>query len=333
MTETLEQDVVETKKPLSLKKQKAELAELYLSFLDSKKDGVLGTAAGMWMSLNPLKETAKKYLLSQDKKKWFFEKLTDNVKNVLIKKVSKDSKLNLEYDTKELDSMRRILEQADTQEKLETLKKQIEAWKMPTELSDTGTIKTDVSDNKESSKTIPFVAPVLAATMLTPTLKAIREKIEIHEDFANIKEIKNADGKKILECTAETPYINLKALDDLLAFADAFYQKTGQALTLNSAYRTIDHQKKLKATNQVPTAEPGESGHNLGLSIDIEKNDKNEKAVGWLQGFRELAKQYNFNPIKSEDWHFDHDVLPKPDERLAIAQSLDHEFQEERLAA
>jgi hypothetical protein len=69
------------------------------------------------------------------------------------------------------------------------------------------------------------------------------------------------------------------------------------------------------------------------LSIDIEKTDKKEKALGGLQGFRDLAKQYHFNPIKSEDWHFDHETLPKSTERLDLAQSLDKKFQEERLAA
>gem|GEM_PF-4768117 len=45
--------------------------------------------------------------------------------------------------------------------------------------------------------------------------------------------------------------------------ADAFFKKTGKPLSLNSVYRTIDHQKKLKKKNTVPTAEPGKSGHNL----------------------------------------------------------------------
>ena len=68
--------------------------------------------------------------------------------------------------------------------------------------------------------------------------------------------MKNAEGHVILECTAKTPFINIKALDDVLALADDFFKTTGQPLSLNSVYRTIDHQKKLKRKNTVPTAEP-----------------------------------------------------------------------------
>ena len=333
MSETIEHQS-EEKKNLSLDEQKAELAELYLSFLDSKKDTIVGNIATLWIAVNPLKEKAKAYLLAQDKqkKKWLFENITDRVKDTLIKKASKQGKLDLEYNRKDLDSMKTLLKQASTPAQLADLKQQIEEGKNPSELSSSVVTPAPV-ENPAISPAKIATEVVAWAVILSPALKAIREKIEIHEDFANIKEIKNADGKKILECTAETPYINVKALDDLLAFADAFYQKTGQALSLNSAYRTIEHQKKLKANNKAPTAEPGESWHNLGLSIDVEKNDKNEKAVGGLQGFRELAKQYHFNPIKSEDWHFDHDVLPKTDDRLEMAKSLDTEFQEEKLAA
>ena len=331
---TIEQQP-EEKKDLSLDEQKAELAELYLDFL--KKDTLLGGAASLWIKLDPLKikKKAKNYILSVDKpqKKWLIENIKDKVSNIFINKVAKDS----EYRRADLDKMKSLIKLAgDNKEKLEKMKGQIQNGEMPSldESDKTSQVKNNSSVEKSSVSSTKIATEMVAwVVVLSPALKAIREKIEIHEDFANIKEVKNADGKKILECTAETPYINVKALDDLLAFADAFYQKTGQALSLNSAYRTIEHQKKLKANNKAPTAEAGESGHNLGLSIDIEKNDKNEKAVGWLQGFRELAKQYHFNPIKSEDWHFDHDVLPKPDDRLAMAKSLDTEFQEEKLAA
>jgi hypothetical protein len=45
----------------------------------------------------------------------------------LIKKVSKDSKLDLEYDRQQLDSMKTLLKQAETPEQLSLLKKQIES--------------------------------------------------------------------------------------------------------------------------------------------------------------------------------------------------------------
>ena len=67
--------------------------------------------------------------------------------------------------------------------------------------------------------------------------------------------------------------------------------------------------------------------------MDINDGDRYEKAIGGIQGFRDLAKQYHFNPIQSEDWHFDHETLPKSTERLHLAQSMNQEFTDERLSA
>jgi LAS superfamily LD-carboxypeptidase LdcB len=108
-----------------------------------------------------------------------------------------------------------------------------------------------------------------------------------------------------------------------------FYQKTGQSLSINSAYRTLDHQKKMDAkdkNNQVAT--PWYSGHNAGYSIDIHNGDRYATALWGIQWFQELAKKCNFTPLKGEDWHFDHRSLPKAEDRLEIAQALDKEYRE-----
>lgn len=312
----------------NLEIEREAAVDTYLDREDWKKKGI-----------NLVREETKKDLMAT-KEKWIFGKLWDNLKQAAFKNVA--TKLDIqvvEYNRIELRMLKDLLKKAETKQQLDFLKQQISAGKNIADITldkDTSPSQSPVDSSSRSpsvsSSEALIVAPSTVA--LSSELQKIRETIEVKKSFAKIKKVKNADGKVILECTAKTPYINEKALNDVLWLADAFFKKTGKPLSLNSVYRTIDHQKELKKKNTVPTAEPGKSWHNLGLSMDINDGDRYEKAIGWIQGFRDLAKQYHFNPIASEDWHFDHDTLSKkPTERLNLAQSLDHEFQEERLAA
>ncbi len=157
----------EEKKDLSLDEQKAELAELYLSFLDSKKDTIVGNIATLWIVVNPLKEKAKAYLLAQDKqkKKWFFENITDKFKDTLIKKASKQGKLDLEYNRKDLDSMKTLLKQASTPAQLADLKQQIEEGKNPSELSPS---TTSASVEKPAVSSTKLASDVVAWAEILP---------------------------------------------------------------------------------------------------------------------------------------------------------------------
>lgn len=316
--------------------EKSEIADAYLD--RSEKDEILALAT----TINPLRQQAKKDLLDK-KDKGILSKIGEWIKQVAFKNVANQLDIKpVEYNTIELRLLKDLLKKAETKQQLDDLKQQVSSGKNIADIvlaTDTKQSQsTDVSSTSSwwsisSSSSSEVLVVAWVATVLSPELQKVREHIEIKKSFANIKKVRNLDGKVILECTANTPYINVKALDDVIGLADAFFKKTGQPLSLNSVYRTIDHQKRLKKKNTVPTAEPGKSGHNLGLSMDINDGDRYEKAIGGIQGFRDLAKQYHFNPIKSEDWHFDHDSLPKSDERLAVAQSMDKEFQDGRLAA
>jgi hypothetical protein len=157
--------------------------------------------------------------------------------------------------------------------------------------------------------------------------------VEIRESFATIKEVKYED-KIILAATWESPYINKDALPDLIWFALAFHKKTWDALTINSSYRDLDHQEELhekyKKWKWNLAAEPWKSGHNLWLSIDIHAGDRYSKQLWWVQWLREIAKQYNFSPIESEDRHFDHklfvDMKSTKEDRLALAKKMNDEY-------
>lgn len=314
----------------NLEIEKEAAVDTYLDREDWQKKGI-----------NLVREETKKDLMAT-KEKWIFGKLWDNLKQAAFKNVA--TKLDIqvvEYNRIELRMLKDLLKKAETKQQLDFLKQQISAGKNIADITldkDTSPSQSLVDTSSRSpsvsSSEALIVAPSTVA--LSSELQKIRETIEVKKSFANIKKVKNADGKVILECTAKTPYINEKALNDILGLADAFFKKTGKPLSINSAYRNIDHQKALRKINKnknIPTAEPGKSWHNLWLSIDIHDGDRHEKTLGGIQGFRDLAKQYHFNPIKSEDWHFDHETLPKSTERLDLAQSLDQEFQEERLSA
>ena len=157
-------------------------------------------------------------------------------------------------------------------------------------------------------------------------------KPEITGDFASVKQVKNKDGKVILEGTGETPYIHKDVWNDLLTLAVLFHQKTGKTLSLTSAYRTHAHQEQLKKDKPSLAATPGYSGHETGRSIDVNANDYLVTAIGGLPGFIELAEKCGFAKIPNENWHFDHKSLPKPADRPTAARILDKEFHE-KLAA
>jgi len=167
----------------------------------------------------------------------------------------------------------------------------------------------------------------------SPEVQNIMKNISINWPFATIKEVKYED-KIILAATWESPYINKDALPDLIWFALAFHKKTWDALTINSSYRDLDHQedlhKKYKKWKWNLAAEPWKSGHNLWLSIDIHAGDRYSKQLWWVQWLRDMAKQYNFSPIESEDRHFDHklfvDMKSTKEDRLALAKKMNDEY-------
>lgn len=161
----------------------------------------------------------------------------------------------------------------------------------------------------------------------------IEKNIEIKWDFANIKKIEDSQWNKILESKWESPYIHKDAIKDLIWFSLLFYKKTWDELTLESAYRNIEHQKRLKKKKPKLAAEPGKSWHNLWLSIDITESDRYSKKIWGVQWLREMAAKFNFNPLNWEDWHFDYWKLPDAADRLQLAQNLDKEFNDLKLAA
>lgn len=241
----------------------------------------------------------------------------------------------------ELDKLKEYLDlNKDNKIQLESLAAEIKKWTTvekaiitnstaaPTTNPEVPTVPTAKTDVLPVAPT-----PIIETQSPNTEIKIIKNSIEIKWDFATIKEVKNSDWKIILECKWESPYIHIDALDDVLWLSQIFFQKTWNPLTLSSAYRTIEHQKKLKAEKWDQAASPWESWHNLWLSIDIEWWDRYSKEVWWIKWMKELSKKYNFYPLSTEDWHFDYKTLPDADNRLAQAQVLDRDFQDRDLVA
>ena len=322
---------------------KTELATMYLNFLDKQKWGILATTAWLGVNLNPLQKDAVEYLTTDavvKEKTDFFSNIGKNIKKKFVEKFT--GWTMLEYDKASLSKMKALITQyKNDQTKLQGLMDQIAAGTDPT-ATETPPTPVEQTTNPPVASTPETKVDVKTSALIGWSLVVIsqsdinlltseKEKIkpEIKWDFAAIKEVKNSQGKIILEWTGETPYIHKDVRPDLLTLACIFYQKTGQALSISSAFRTYTNQEKLKKEDKENAATPGYSGHETWRSFDVKAdNDRYSEKIWGIKWFQEIAKKCHFNPLPWEDWHFDHESLPKAEDRPAIATALDKEYQE-----
>jgi LAS superfamily LD-carboxypeptidase LdcB len=100
------------------------------------------------------------------------------------------------------------------------------------------------------------------------------------------------------------------ALDQLLAAAT----KANIKLRINSAYRTVEDQKRVYGDNcprgkcSPPTAFPGRSNHGFGLAVDLANNGGAKLATSmpeytWVA---ENGPGFGFKRIASESWHWEY---------------------------
>jgi hypothetical protein len=240
------------------------------------------------------------------------------------------------------------LDSASTEQQLQTLKTEL-SWTMAQEQNkpDAKTDNTQQTQTEVENTTINnwTFDKLLIGTVWTIAISQIdidyvnnewwkiEKNLDIKWDFVDIKKIEDSDWKVVLECSGWYGYIHKDAIKDLIWFSLFFYKKSLNPLTLISSYRTIEQQRKLKIEKPTLAAEPGKSWHNLWLSIDITEDDRYSRKIWWIQGIKAMAAKFNFNPISWEDWHFDHGTLPPENNRLNLAQNLDHEFSDLKLAA
>lgn len=102
-----------------------------------------------------------------------------------------------------------------------------------------------------------------------------------------------------------------RALDDLLAAAET----ARITFKINSAYRTLQDQQRVRAKNctpsgvcNPPTARPGTSNHGFGIAVDF-ANKNGAKLSEGMAEYKWLAANgpsYGFRRIRSEAWHWEY---------------------------
>jgi len=87
-------------------------------------------------------------------------------------------------------------------------------------------------------------------------------------------------------------------LSNLKGMAAEYKDTYGEKISLNSAYRSFDDQKRLKEKYGSRAAAPGSSMHNYGLAVDMNTNNANKAIKAGL------FDKYGFNrPVSGETWH------------------------------
>ncbi|MCF7835406.1 D-alanyl-D-alanine carboxypeptidase family protein [Candidatus Gracilibacteria bacterium] len=328
---------------------KNEVADLYIEKIKEKK----GSSLSNFIIGDG--DMIKDYLVSEG----LLDKISDNFSgnfiNKLLDGLDPETSKYFQEAKKELDS-------ANTKDALNQLKEKILnpdiSVEDPEAIDDTSTDDASTETSNTDSKETPIVPFVPIYTpyknlkvggevkkedleYVGENSKYIVDKLETKGNLTKIKKLKDKNGKIILECRGKTPYVNSKIASDLIGLALIFYNKTGSKFLIESGYRTIEHQEDLKEKNKktgTPTADPGYSGHNLGYSIDVSTNSRYSKKIGGVSGLKKIAKIFNFHPISSEDWHFDHkefvdNYYKNKDARLDIAQNLDESYVDNRSMA
>lgn len=96
-----------------------------------------------------------------------------------------------------------------------------------------------------------------------------------------------------------------EAWQDLLEYA----ARSGVELRLNYGFRTPEQQLRLYRKNRQLAARPGESDHELGISVDI-AGTRERRGRGWRKTalfywLRHEAPRFGFvNDVPGESWHW-----------------------------
>jgi len=103
-------------------------------------------------------------------------------------------------------------------------------------------------------------------------------------------------------------YLNPYVAEQYSKMKADFERDTGRTFKINDSYRSYEEQvrlyKKLGPYNPAKgggAARPGTSNHGLGLALDISVSSSPE-TLRWL---RNNAKNYGFNNIAGENWHWE----------------------------
>ena len=111
--------------------------------------------------------------------------------------------------------------------------------------------------------------------------------------------------------------LNTAAAKDFNAMVKAAYDEAKLNLTVSQGYRHLGSKNegcskgftqwcawiKYKSGKGNLAANPGSSNHGLGAAVDVENCKKGSPIHTWLT---KNASRFNFYPLASESWHWDH---------------------------
>lgn len=98
----------------------------------------------------------------------------------------------------------------------------------------------------------------------------------------------------------DTSGLNPIMYNKLRSMANEYYELTGKKITLNSAYRSTEYQRKLRNKYGNKAAKPGHSTHEFGLAVDI-----NGSTLDELDKLGLIGKYKFTRPVGGEKWHME----------------------------
>lgn len=132
-------------------------------------------------------------------------------------------------------------------------------------------------------------------------------------------QIPDSELSPIISPTGSQTYnkLNASAAKDFNAMVKAAYDESKIKITVSQGYRPLGSEsegcgkiftqwcawKKFKAGTGNLAAYPGNSNHGLGAAVDVENCRKGGEVHTWLT---KNASRFNFYPLASEPWHWDH---------------------------
>ena len=148
----------------------------------------------------------------------------------------------------------------------------------------------------------------------------MKNKIRLNE-YSN-GQIPDSDLGSLVTATggSSVARLNKEAAKDFNAMVKAAYDESKLQIALsgpNSGYRPLGSKEegctksftqwcawqKYKAGTGNLAAKPGNSNHGLGAAVDVANCKKGGPIHTWLT---KNAKRFNFYPLASEPWHWDH---------------------------
>lgn len=173
--------------------------------------------------------------------------------------------------------------------------------------------------NKVKDKLGDPISKITDSPKFVNVQEFMRDRIN---DLTNSGTTGHVSGIRLASKNVNIDGLNKDVYNNFIGMVNEYHEKTQKQVQVNSAYRSLEEQKKLfKTLPSGYVAAPGKSMHNFGYAIDINSSDVNKlNSLG-------LMKKWGFHqPIKNkEPWH----IEPKGIDRVKIRTDNKEEMRSE----